>query len=579
MTGERPPAGIDTRTERLPPGSNGLLIEEPQSPSGTSLVRRALIRVLTAVTLGSGLVNIQSVIGPDSLARQSAVQKVLPLEFLHISRSLTLLIGFALIILSFNIYKRKKRAFRLVLLLAGASVVFHLAKGLDYEEATFSLAFVVLLSLTRRSFTVESGAPNLHSIVPRLLLAATVALAYGVVGFRVLEPKEFGVNFTTADALRNTLLFLSLVGDHRIVPLTHYAHWFLNSLYLVTTVGIAWLGFALFRPVVYRYTTQSRELARAHRMVEIHGRCAQDFFKTRPDKSIRFSPSGQSFIAYSTGANFAVALSDPVGPESDLEACIGEFTAYCINNDWGVGFYQALPDFLPIYHKLGFKHLKIGDEAIVDLTAFTLDGKKGREFRRMHKLEEEGIRTQFHAPPIADDVLEQARQVSDEWLTIPGRRERKFTLGSFEPEYVRSTPVFSVVDERGTMLAFANIIPSYRHGESTGDLIRHRTAAPNGVMDYLLMKLFVLSKDRGFERFNLGMAPMAGFQQNEEARPEERAIHAFFQHLNFLFSFKGIRNYKAKFADVWEPRYAVYHHILDLPRLAVALGNISEIRK
>jgi phosphatidylglycerol lysyltransferase len=73
------------------------------------------------------------------------------------------------------------------------------------------------------------------------------------------------------------------------------------------------------------------------------------------------------------------------------------------------------------------------------------------------------------------------------------------------------------------------------------------------------------------------MAPMSGFQEHEEASPEERAIHAFFQHLNFLFSFKGLLAYKAKFASSWEPRYAVFHSALDLPRFAVALGKVSEL--
>ena len=102
--------------------------------------------------------------------------------------------------------------------------------------------------------------------------------------------------------------------------------------------------------------------------------------------------------------------------------------------------------------------------------------------------------------------------------------------------------------------------------------MRRRTEAPNGIMDYVFIKLFLKSREEGFTRFNLGMSPMAGFQEFEEASPEERAVHAFFQHLNFLFSFKGLHAYKAKFANIWEPRYVVYKSVLDLPRLALALG-------
>jgi phosphatidylglycerol lysyltransferase len=88
-----------------------------------------------------------------------------------------------------------------------------------------------------------------------------------------------------------------------------------------------------------------------------------------------------------------------------------------------------------------------------------------------------------------------------------------------------------------------------------------------------------LSKAKGVERFNLGLAPMSGFQEKEEASPQERAVHTFFQQLNFLFSYKGLRAYKAKFASFWEPRYVVYRNVLELPRLALALGKVSAIEE
>jgi len=75
------------------------------------------------------------------------------------------------------------------------------------------------------------------------------------------------------------------------------------------------------------------------------------------------------------------------------------------------------------------------------------------------------------------------------------------------------------------------------------------------------------------------LAPMAGFHEKEEASPAEKAVHFFFQHLNFLFSFTGIRYYKAKFASSWEPRYMIYANVLDLPKLALALRQVCEIEE
>lgn len=72
---------------------------------------------------------------------------------------------------------------------------------------------------------------------------------------------------------------------------------------------------------------------------------------------------------------------------------------------------------------------------------------------------------------------------------------------------------------------------------------------------------------------------MAGFQEREDATIEERAIHSFFQQLNFLFSFRGLRFFKAKFATSWEPRYLIYRNVLELPRMALALRRVSEIKE
>jgi phosphatidylglycerol lysyltransferase len=70
---------------------------------------------------------------------------------------------------------------------------------------------------------------------------------------------------------------------------------------------------------------------------------------------------------------------------------------------------------------------------------------------------------------------------------------------------------------------------------------------------------------------------MSGFEEREDASPEERAVHFFFERLNFLFSYRGLKQYKAKFATSWEPRYAVYRTVLELPQLILALGRVSEL--
>ena len=276
-----------------------------------------------------------------------------------------------------------------------------------------------------------------------------------------------------------------------------------SFIFVISSTLIAYAGFALFRPIIHRYGTPPHERATAKKILSRYVRSSLDYFKLWPDKAYFFSASGKSFVAYCVGANFAVALADPIGPPEETVETIGQFRRFCEDNGWGVAFHQTLPDLLPIYRESGFKKLKIGDDAIVDLTNFTLDGKGFKKLRsRNNQLEKSGVRARFYDAPIPDDLIRRLKEVFDEWLRLPGRRERAFTLGKFDPDYLRSTPI---------------------------------------------------------------------------ATATERAVHLFMRRLPFLFSFGGLKAWKSKFAGDRERRYFICRHALDLPKVGVALGKVSEL--
>ena len=294
----------------------------------------------------------------------------------------------------------------------------------------------------------------------------------------------------------------------------------------------------------------------------------------------------EAIVAYAQARDIYHAIED-FAYEARILANMGQVWRTIGENQKAV---EALQQALPITRStkrpdieayalegIGHAYAALGDDAIVDLTQFSLASKRMKRFRqRVGQLEKHGVRFRVYAAPVNDALLAQLQSVSDEWLQLPNRRERSFTVGSFVPDYLRSTTMFTAEDETGKVLAFVNLLVSYHPGEVTIDLMRHRLQVPNGIMDYLFVKLFEWSQAQGYTRFNLGMAPMAGFQEREEATASERIVHAFFQRANFLFSFSGIKQYKAKFADIWEPRYVVYRNVFDLPNLGLALSRITE---
>ena len=136
---------------------------------------------LAVITLGSGILNLISVVGGAS--QPKLLVAVFPLEFSRLSRALAILIGFALIVSSLNIWKRKKRAWAVVVALAVFSTIFHLFQTRNYEEGALSFTLLLLLFLTRNLFTVKSSKPDVRSGLARLLVSAVAAVSYGIAGF------------------------------------------------------------------------------------------------------------------------------------------------------------------------------------------------------------------------------------------------------------------------------------------------------------------------------------------------------------------------------------------------------------
>ena len=535
-------------------------------------------KFVAGLVAGSGILNLISLMGgPVPTEQPEWLRDLFPLNFAGASRTLTLLAGFALILAAVHLWSGKRRALQLSIVLAAASVVFHLTKGWDVEEAICSTVIVLVLWYAKERFPIGSSRPPLGKALLRAATAFLVTGVYGAVGFWLLEPVEFHHNFHWWDAAVRTIRMVLLLGDRTLVPHTPYAVWFLDSLFWISAAAFLYSGLILFRPVAYQFSVNWRESDMAGRIADRHGRTAQDFFKHWPDKSYYFSVSRQSFLGYRVAGHFALVLGDPVGPEGDLERTIAEFVSFCRERGWRLGFHQVSADFLPIYEGLGFHRLKVGDDAIVDLEKFCLVGSAMKEFRNtVNRLDRLGYRVERVDPPLADSLLADLHRISDNWLEIPGHRERQFTLGRFERSYVQSTPVYVAFDAEDHAVAFLNLVPSYRPGLATVDLMRRSHDGVNGLMDYLFAKVFLDLKQRQVKRFSLGMAPLSDQGDNHTAGLDERAVHWVMKRLPSLFRADSLRRFKAKYAHEWMPRYSLYQSRLDLPRLGLALRRVSE---
>ncbi len=572
--------------ERL---AQGLLIQPGKKEKGGSfnagdrgtlsrLRPQGLIWLVAGVTCANGLFNIMLVLALRVPASPEILDTVLPFGVQRWSQTLTLLFGFFLIYLSFHLLRRRRVAWTVTVGIALLSVITDLGRERVWYAALFPAFTLVVLLFTRDQFTVRSEPRSVKRGIGLLVMSMVVAVLYGTAGFWLLEPRDFGLNFRALAPLERTLREFLLVGNADLTPHTRQARWFLDSLRVMGLV--AWItgGYSLFRPLMYRYYTLPQERSLAQQILEQHGRSPLDYFKLWPDKSYFFSDDECCVIAYRVAVDVAICLGDPVGPEDKIEAVTRAFLEWCHNNGWHVAFHQTLPDFIPMYQRLGLNSLNIGEEAIVNLDHFVTNTAKKKHFRYAgNKFDREGFRCTQHLPPHSPTLLDDVEAVSNEWLSLPGRRERTFTLGKFDRAYVNETPLFTLMDSGGRTIAFVNEIPAYPSGVATIDMMRHRVDAPNGAMDFLFLRLMQRLKEEGFYAFSLGLAPFSGVGDEPGASVEERAIHQLFEHLNRFFSYKGLRSYKAKFEPQWTDSFIVYQGgVPGLVRTGLALQRVTE---
>lgn len=312
---------------------------------------------------------------------------------------------------------------------------------------------------------------------------------------------------------------------------------------------------------------------RAQEVVERYGRSSLARFTLFPDKSHFFSPNG-SVIAFVRKGATVLSLGDPIGPKEDAACSISAFQDFCARNQWQTCFYQVQPDYLQIYADLGFKVMNIGQEAVVDLAAFTRHGKTGAKFRNaIHRMTRQGHYARIYEPPLNDNLLDELKAVSDEWLTGRLGSEVRFSVGWFDEEYVRHTAVAAIYTPEGCMTAFANIVTEYKRNGVALDLMRHRRKVESRTMDYLFVSFLEWAKMRGYPTFSLGFSPLSGVGEAPNDSFIEKALRLFYEEIKEYPNFKGLYTFKDKFHPRWESRFMAYPGFTHLPAIGMALAR------
>ncbi|MCS6244138.1 MAG: DUF2156 domain-containing protein [Opitutus sp.] len=529
---------------------------------------------LVAVIVGlSGVVQLVTALFPPSQWLEDQLENWTPFHIAMESQALLVLAGCAQLALGRGLWRRKRFAWWVTLIVLLVTALLHTGKDFDWQMAIGSLAPLAVLVWQRKQFVAQSDSGSLRWV----WIIGLPALA-AVVTFGFLAVRHFGVtaegNHTVAGTLQSVfeLIFLQSTDTLRATTQQAQAAFFAVS-FAGVALGLMVLALVL-RPVFLKHPPTPIELQRARRIVDAYGDNPFDEFALASDKRYFFATTNRSVVTFALWRNYALTLSDPIGPADERERVVAEFLTYCEQQDWEPVLYQVGPDHLELYAKFGFKHRKIGEQTRIPLANYPMAGPKFQKLRASsYRAGREG-HTFFWYPgvgPVDAKIEAGLKHVSDAWLKAKDGREMAFDMSSFNIEEIRLRGAAVALDANGNVAAFGTWLP-YRQGRGRClDLMRYDSPV-HGIMDFVIVESIRAFRDKGLDEVSLANAPLANTAEPENTH--DRAMRYIYQNFNRLYGYRTLFEFKKKYFPVWRGSYLAYRSTAKLPWIGYAMVSI-----
>jgi lysyl-tRNA synthetase class 2 len=527
----------------------------------TPLRRRAraygLAPLAGACTVAMGVVNIASALTPETHSRMRLLLELVPQEIPVAAHALALSAGIALVILGLNLIRRRRRAWALaltVLLLAGG---LNLLKGLDVEEALACWALAALLLWGRDGFCVRH--PDRGWGGPLALSAGVLAGVVLTSALALVAAAHWGSpHLTPARGLAELEAALTLSP----LPI-HYREAFewlpgaLDALWLGGALVVAWL---LFRPLAGPRGVPAPQLRPlAQEMVERHGSDTLSFFKLRADKHHFFDRSHRAFVGYRIEAGVLLVSGDPVGPAEALPGLVRELCGFAEARGLTIGVVGASEEFAALAAEAGLRSFYIGDEAIVDLGSFSLEGRAIRKLRQaVTRARKAGYTASLHRlGELGAAQVEELEELSARWRGEEPERGFSMAIDSLRGEHLSATVVLVARDEEGAARGFLHFAPCYGRPAMSLGLMRRDRETVNGLTEYMVVSAIELLRERGIEELSLNFAAFARLLHSPSGA-WERTLGRLVTLANPYFQIESLYRFNAKFSPRWQPRFLLY---------------------
>jgi len=511
------------------------------------------------------LVDLLSALTPNVSWRGHLLLKIEPVQELRVFHALAIPIAIVLFVSAYYLYRRRFRALQLALLLLLALAALNFFKGLDFEEAAGDLTVAAILWLGRRSFYVDHEPLNRRSA---LLRAPLVAAAGLLLSFLLVLLAGHGASFSTlcretADLLLwqpGPLSFHDEVGRLDL------------AVGLIGVSTLAVVGYLVFRPLAAPRDLPDAEARQAARqLVRRHGSDTLAYFKLRRDKHYLFTDDRRAFLGYRVESGVLLVSGDPIGPADAIPELLEQLGAFAERRGLrvaAIGVGQALK---PHFEQLGLRAFYIGDEAIVDTAAFTLEGRAIRKVRQsVSRLEKAGYTSRLlRVSDLDSDTASALERVSAAWSGRAGERGFSMALDSLRIDEHADTLLLLAYDAKAQVRGFLHFVPTYGRAAVSLSLMRRDPETPNGLTEFMVAEAIDLLRARGVAEVSLNFAAFARFIHSPKGRVQ-RLFRFGLGRADAVFQIERLYRFTAKFFPRWEPRYLMHEGALGFARVALA---------
>ncbi|MFG1992137.1 phosphatidylglycerol lysyltransferase domain-containing protein [Actinoplanes sp. NPDC048988] len=535
------------------------------------LSRRTIARLVQVV----GLLDVLSTIAPHRRGHHmSLLMEFVPAFGVFSARAATVVVGMLLIYLGAGLRRGKRRAWQVAAGLSALAVALHLLKGLDFYAAGVSGVLFVMLLATQDRFTILADRPNRWRSLQALVGFGAAGFVLGFIEIAVRANRLVGTPGVSQWAEQAAL---GLIGVHGPIE---FRHRFGGDIVAYTTgaCGLLAVGVALvvlLRPGSRRPERTDEGEARLRELLQRYGKAdSLSYFATRDDKSLMWSENRAAVIAYRVVNGVSLAAGDPIGPESAWPEAIGAWLADAQQHGWTPAVLGCGNAAGKAYKKAGLDVVELGDEAIVDTTAFSLNGRPMRGVRQaVNRMQRAGYTCRVvRQRDLTEAELTGAIHAADAFRDGPVERGFSMALSRLGDPCDGDNLLVLCHDEDGKLRGLLQFVPWGADGLSL-DLMRGDRTAENGLTELMVVSVLEESPALGVRRVSLNFAVLRSvFARAEElgAGPVLRLWARLLRAASKLWQIESLYRSNAKYLPSWVPRYLCFPTARDLPRIAVA---------